>query len=126
MTIVKGSGREPASQHLRSLRRQSALGICAALVLLGTLSAWAATAQLSGAVVAAGQFVVQSNVKKVQHPAGGIVGELMVKEGDLVQAGDLLIRLDETVLRANLQVIRETVRRVAHSRRTTHLRACRL
>lgn len=105
MTILKEPARNPASQHLRSLRRQSALGICIVVALLGALGAWAATAQLSGAVVAAGQFVVQSNVKKVQHPAGGIVGELMVKEGDLVQAGDLLIRLDETVLRANLQVI---------------------
>jgi HlyD family secretion protein len=105
MTILKGSARQPASQHLRSLRRQSVLGIGSVTVLLGALGAWAATAQLSGAVVASGQFVVQSNVKKVQHPAGGIVGELLVEEGDLVQAGDLLIRLDETVLRANLQVV---------------------
>jgi HlyD family secretion protein len=105
MTILKKPAHEPGSQHLRSLWRQSLLGIGAVTVLLGALSAWAATAQLSGAVVAPGQLVVQSNVKKVQHPTGGIVGELLVKEGDLVQAGDLLIRLDETVLRANLQVV---------------------
>ena len=105
MTILRKPATEPASQHLRSLRRQSVLGIGTATLLLVALCAWATTAQLTGAVVARGQFVVQSNVKKVQHPAGGIVGELLVKEGDVVQAGDLLIRLDETVLRANLQVV---------------------
>jgi HlyD family secretion protein len=105
MTVLGKPAHEPASLHLRSLRRQSVLGIGAATVLLGVLSAWATTAQLSGAVVAGGQFVVQSNVKKVQHPTGGIVGELRVKEGDLVKAGDLLIRLDETVLRAKLHSV---------------------
>jgi HlyD family secretion protein len=49
--------------------------------------------------------VVDSNVKKVQHPTGGIVGDLRVRDGDLVKAGDLLIRLDETVTRANLQIV---------------------
>ena len=71
----------------------------------GTIGLWAATSTLSGAVVAPGQFVVDSNVKKVQHPTGGIVGELSVREGDRVKEGDLLIRLDETVTRANLQVV---------------------
>jgi len=60
---------------------------------------------MSSAVVAPGQFVVDGSVKKVQHPTGGVVGELLVREGDQVAQGDLLIRLDETVTRANLQVI---------------------
>jgi HlyD family secretion protein len=49
--------------------------------------------------------MVDTNVKKVQHPTGGVVGELRVREGQRVAAGDLLIRLDETVTRANLQVV---------------------
>jgi HlyD family secretion protein len=105
MMIQKRPAGEPTSEHLRSLWRQGAVGACMVAAFVGALGLWAASAQLSGAVVAGGQFVVQSNVKKVQHPTGGIVGELLVKEGDLVQVGDLLIRLDETVLRANLQVI---------------------
>ena len=62
-------------------------------------------ATLSGAVIAGGQFVVDTSVKKIQHGTGGIVGELRVREGQHVREGDLLVRLDETVTRANLQVV---------------------
>jgi HlyD family secretion protein len=105
MTILKKPAREPSSQHLRSLRRQALFGLSIVVMFFGVMGVWAARAQLTGAVVAMGEFVVQSNVKKVQHPTGGIVGELLIREGDLVHAGDVLIRLDETVLRSNLQVI---------------------
>ncbi len=44
-------------------------------------------------------------MKKVQHPTGGVVGEILVKNGDKVRAGDLVLRLDETVTRANLQMV---------------------
>jgi membrane fusion protein, type I secretion system len=60
---------------------------------------------ISGAVVASGALVVDSNVKKVQHLTGGIVGELRVRDGDHVRAGDIVVRLDETVTRANLAII---------------------
>jgi HlyD family secretion protein len=66
---------------------------------------WGATAVISGAVVASGSLVVDSNVKKVQHPTGGIVGELRVRDGDHVHAGDVVVRLDETVTRANLAIV---------------------
>ena len=56
-------------------------------------------------MLAAGTVVVDSNVKKVQHLSGGIVGELMVKEGARVAAGDLLMRLDDTIARTNLQIV---------------------
>jgi HlyD family secretion protein len=62
---------------------------------------------ISGAVVASGYLVVDSNVKKVQHPTGGIVGELRVRDGDHVRAGDIVVRLDETVTRANLAIVRK-------------------
>jgi HlyD family secretion protein len=60
---------------------------------------------ISGAVVASGSIVVDSNVKKVQHLTGGIVGELRVRDGDRVRAGDIVVRLDETVTRANLAIV---------------------
>lgn len=44
-------------------------------------------------------------MKKVQHPTGGVVGELRVREGDHVLAGDILLRLDETLARVNQAVI---------------------
>lgn len=78
-------------------------------VLIGTLGVWGASASISGAVIAPGQFVVESNVKKVQHQLGGVVGDLRVREGQAVQEGDLLIRLDDTLARANLQIITRQV-----------------
>ena len=57
------------------------------------------------AVVASGTVVVESNSKQVQHREGGIVREITVRDGDVVQAGDLLIRLDDTVTRANFTVV---------------------
>ena len=93
------------SVHVKALRRGLFTGLGLIALFGGTLGLWAATARLSGAVVAPGQFVVDTNVKKVQHPSGGIVGELRVREGALVAEGELLIRLDETITRANLQIV---------------------
>jgi HlyD family secretion protein len=56
-------------------------------------------------VLATGHVVVDSNVKRVQHPTGGVVGEIHVKEGQRVGAGDVIVRLDETVLKANLSMV---------------------
>lgn len=74
-------------------------------LLFGGLGAWATYAPLSGAVIASGSVVVDSNVKKVQHPTGGIVGSINARNGDHVTAGDVLLRLDDTQTRANLGVI---------------------
>src|SRR5690349_10324239 len=93
------------SAHARALRRAGWMGLVLLVLFCGTVGLWAATSKLSGAVMAPAQFVVDSNLKKVQHPTGGVVGELRVREGDPVSTGDLLIRLDETVTRANLQII---------------------
>ena len=99
------AGRNDKSVHVQALHKAQLIGFGLVALFGGTIGLWAATSTLSGAVIAGGQFVVDSNVKKVQHPTGGIVGELRVREGDLVKAGDLLIRLDETVTRANLQIV---------------------
>ena len=78
-------------------------GLSALVFVAGGFALWG-TIELSGAVIASGTLVVDSNVKKVQHPTGGVIGELRVKEGDHVQAGEILVRLDETQTRANLAV----------------------
>ena len=75
------------------------------LILAGGVGGWATTTELSGALIAPGSIVVDSNVKKVQHPTGGIVGEVRVRDGDRVKAGDIVVRLDETVTRANLAIV---------------------
>ncbi|MFL6929921.1 MAG: HlyD family type I secretion periplasmic adaptor subunit [Xanthobacteraceae bacterium] len=80
-------------------------GIAAIAVLAGGLGGWAMTTELSGAVIASGALVVDTNLKKVQHPTGGVVGELRVRNGDRVKAGDVVIRLDDTTTRANLAIV---------------------
>src|ERR671916_1649321 len=89
----------------RSMRRQILGGVAVIALLGGGLGVWASTTTLAGAVIASGQIAVDSNVKKVQHPTGGIVGEIRVKDGSSVKTGDLLMKLDETVTRANLAVL---------------------
>jgi HlyD family secretion protein len=74
---------------------------------------WAGTASLAGAVLASGTVVVDSNVKKIQHATGGTIGEINVKDGDRVEKGALLIRLDETMVRANLQIITKQLDEIA-------------
>jgi HlyD family secretion protein len=93
----------------RSMRRHLIAAAVVVLVLVVGVGGWGATAVISGAVVASGSLVVDSNVKKVQHPTGGIVGELRVRDGDHVHAGDIVVRLDETVTRANLAIVTKTL-----------------
>ncbi len=87
------------------LKRRGRKGLLACILLGVGLGGWSATAQIAGAVVAAGRVVVDGNSKKVQHPTGGIVGALNVKLGDRVKANDVLVRLDDTQVRATLGVI---------------------
>lgn len=95
----------------RDIRRAAVFGVAATLVLFGTVGVWAVTAPLSGAVIAPGKIVVESNVRRVQHPSGGVVAEIRVKDGDRVKAGEVLVRLDETNARASLALIEIELRR---------------
>jgi HlyD family secretion protein len=88
-----------------SIRRHLVGGAIIGLLLTAGLGGWAATTELSGAVIASGSVVVDSNVKKVQHLTGGIVGELLVRDGSRVRADDVVVRLDETIMRANLAIV---------------------
>ena len=94
-----------SSPAWRSIRLHLVIGLAVVLVLGGGLGGWASTAKISGALIAQGQVVVDSNVKKVQHPTGGVVGELRVHDGDTVKSGDVLVRLDDTVTRAGLAIV---------------------
>jgi HlyD family secretion protein len=89
----------------RSIRLHLIIGLAVVAVLAGGLGGWASTAQISGALIAPGSVVVDSNVKKVQHPTGGVVGEVRVRDGDVVKAGDIVVRLDDTVTKASLAIV---------------------
>jgi HlyD family secretion protein len=119
---LPGAGLAPqapalARPHPRiAIRRQIILAGVISFALVPGLGGWAALTSFAGAVIAPGQLVVESEVKKVQHPTGGVIGELLVKDGDHVRAGDVLVRLDETQTRANLDVTRKALDELAARR----------
>jgi len=88
-----------------SIRRHILATMTVGIVVVVGLGGSAMMTELSGAVVASGYLVVDTNVKKVQHPTGGVVGELRVRDGMRVKAGDVVMRLDATVTRANLAIV---------------------
>src|SRR5262249_39608276 len=90
----------------RAIRRLNILGFATILLLIGGIGGWASTSKLVGAVIAPGTVVVESNIKKVQHPTGGVVGQIFVKEGSFVEEGQIVMRLDDTVTRSTLGVVR--------------------
>lgn len=101
------SGDAPSPQQ--AIGRLNRIGLALAALLLGGFGTWAATSEISGAVIASGSIVVESNVKKVQHPGGGIVGQILVREGDAVREGQVVMRLDETVARASFGMARAQI-----------------
>ena len=105
-TFVPGEQVKSLRHHLEhnlgaELRRGGRVLAIAGAIVLG----WAGLVPLSGAVIVNGSLVVHSEVKKVQHPSGGVVAAIAVRNGSKVEAGQELVRLDETSARTNLQVI---------------------
>lgn len=94
----------PAPRHW-SARGGLVLGFLGLLILLGGFGAWAWGARIAGAVVAPGQVEVELLRQVVQHPDGGVVDQILVREGQEVAAGAPLIRLDGTLLRTELAIV---------------------
>jgi HlyD family secretion protein len=88
-----------------SARRPLTLGILTLVILVGGFGGWAVTAQITGAVIASGLIEVDQNRQVVQHLDGGVVTEILVDEGDSVEEGEVMVRLDSQDLRANLSVV---------------------
>ncbi len=103
MTSIKPTGSR------RSIGKHLTIGLTVVLLLVGGIGGWAATVQIAGALIASGALVVDSNVKKVQHPTGGVVGELRARDGDIVNAGDVVVRLDDTVTKAGLAIVNKSL-----------------
>lgn len=80
-------------------------GFFALLVLLGGLGVWGNFTKISGAIVASGLIQVESFRQVVQHPEGGVVGEISVKDGDVVDAGQTLIRFEDKLLKSQIIVL---------------------
>ncbi len=82
------------------------IGLIVLLSTLGIFGIWAGWAPIDGAALAPGFVAVKSHKKTVQHLDGGIVSQLLVKNGDIVKEGDLLLTLDGTENKAQLEIAR--------------------
>jgi len=89
----------------RSLRRFQIAGYASFLIMAGVFGGWAALTQINGAVIAGATVIAESNTKRIQTKDGGIIREILVKDGDRVQAGQPLVILDDTDTRAELEII---------------------
>ena len=100
------TGKLPGTGETFSLRFHVIFASLVSLGLIFGIGGWAYTATLSGAIIAPGSFVVERNVKKVQHNYGGIVSEINVRNGDHVQAGQILLKLDSIQIGAELEIVK--------------------
>lgn len=107
MTLVENrrTGRPAGGAGRWSARGPLMLGLVFVLILVGGFGAWAATTHIVGAVIARGRVEVAQNRQIVQHPDGGVVAEILVKEGDQVEQDALLLRLDPGELESELAVV---------------------
>lgn len=91
--------------HTWSARRPLWIGLLSLAILVGGFGTWAVTAQITGAVIATGRIEVDQNRQIVQHPDGGVVAAILVDEGDVVEAGQVLLQLEAQDLAANLAIV---------------------
>jgi len=88
-----------------SARKPLIIGLIGLVLLVGGFGTWAAFTQISGAIIAPGRIEVDQNRQVVQHPDGGVVSAIEVKEGDKVSTGQVLVRLDPGELKSELSII---------------------
>jgi len=103
------TGENLAGRAGRAFERELRMGLRVLLAVMLIAGGWAVLIPLAGAVVVPGNLVVQSNVKTIQHPTGGVVAEIAVRNGQHVGSGDLLLRLDATQAQAGLQMVSKQI-----------------
>ena len=103
----------PDASRAWPTRHLSIAAATAALALVGGFGGWAALASLAGAIIAPGEVRVASNRQVVQHRFGGTVAAILARDGDAVQAGEVLLRLNDTQLQAQRAILQ---RRLDESR----------
>lgn len=108
-TLIPAGNNEPSNGELAgliSIDTPRKIGLTIFLIVFGVFGAWAAIAPLSGAAYAPGKVTVESYKKAVQHLEGGIVEEILVRNGDQVSSGDPLLVLEDTQPLAQLEIAR--------------------
>jgi len=95
-----------------SIRVPALVGLAALVALLAGVGTWSVATEIAGAVVSPGVVRIENERQVVQHPDGGVVGEILVRDGDVVAAGDALLRLDGTFLRTELAMVERQLARI--------------
>jgi len=90
---------------VKSINRHIVVGVALIMLLNCGVGGWAATTDIAGALISPGMIVSASHAKQVQHPTGGVVSRILVHDDSPVKTGDLLVTLDDTVIRANLAIV---------------------
>lgn len=98
---------EPATAPADDAGRFNRIGVITIAAVFGGLLLWSILAPINSAVIAPGRISVETNRKAIQHLEGGVISEILVKEGEAVAAGDVLIRLDDVVPKANAALLTE-------------------
>ena len=99
------SGQNPPARRKWSAKMPMWFGMLSVAILFGVLGVWGNFATISGAIISTGMIQGESLRQVVQHPQGGVVGAIDVKEGDRVEAGQVLIRFDDKLLRSQLTTV---------------------
>ena len=88
-----------------STRQPMIVGLLGLLLLVGGFGTWAVMTEISGAIIAGGRIEVDQNRQVVQHPDGGVIDEILIEEGDQVEAGQTLLHLDASELSSELSIV---------------------
>jgi HlyD family secretion protein len=110
-----------STPEARAIRRLTLLAFATGILLIGGIGGLAAAIRINGAVITHGTLVIDSYVKPVQHQKGGRVDRVLVRNGDHVRTGEVLIRLDDTQTKASLAIVSRRLDELAV--RTTRLSA---
>lgn len=97
--------RNASTRRTESLKRHVLAGVALLGAFVGGLGWWSASTTIAGAVVASGTIVVEGGVRRVQHPDGGVIAEILAADGDQVPAGTVLFRLDATAVSASRNIV---------------------
>ncbi|WP_380052065.1 HlyD family type I secretion periplasmic adaptor subunit [Falsihalocynthiibacter sp. SS001] len=88
-----------------SARWPLVVGMVSAFILVGGIGVWSVRTEIAGAVVANGTIQIENDSQVIQHPDGGVVAKINARNGDFVEAGEVLVELDATFLETELTVI---------------------
>ena len=93
------------TQQIWSAKGPLAVGFLSLVLLVLGVGVWSVNTKIAGAVIASGMIQVEANRQVVQHLTGGVVGKINVTDGDIVKAGDILLRFDDSQLKSELSII---------------------